>query len=163
MGNTDVTLAVRENQRKKAGRPRRSRPADKFTVALPPDLGEWAKEQPEGLSGLLGIGVFSFGFVPSINNFTLPVFTGEVKLFSAPMQLHAAERYSIACAHQPARGRIRHAEQLGGIRGVESSPPKTLRLFLLSFPLYHHLAEGESFPRSDCLSPSPDHQLPYLF
>ncbi len=41
------------SQRKKAGRPRRTNPVYKFTVVLPPDLGEWGKEQPEGLSGLL--------------------------------------------------------------------------------------------------------------
>ncbi|MES2464500.1 MAG: hypothetical protein V4671_28395 [Armatimonadota bacterium] len=53
MGSTDTISPERGSQRRKAGRPRRSRPADKYTVALPPDLGEWAKVQPEGLSGLL--------------------------------------------------------------------------------------------------------------
>jgi hypothetical protein len=53
MGSTETTSPERGSQRKKVGRPRRSRPADKYTVALPSDLGEWAKGQPEGLSGLL--------------------------------------------------------------------------------------------------------------
>ena len=53
MGTTDTKPSEQQSQRKKAGRPRRSQSADKFTIALPPDLGEWGKGQPEGLSGLL--------------------------------------------------------------------------------------------------------------
>lgn len=33
------------------GRPRKDN--HKFAISLPYDLGEWAKEQPEGLSGLV--------------------------------------------------------------------------------------------------------------
>lgn len=36
-----------------AGRPRRPVPMGKYSVILPPDLHEWAMQQPEGFSSLM--------------------------------------------------------------------------------------------------------------
>jgi hypothetical protein len=38
---------------RKPGRPKRGHTVRKFTVMLPPDLHEWAMQQPEGISGLV--------------------------------------------------------------------------------------------------------------
>jgi hypothetical protein len=42
-----------ETMKRERGRPRRADGAVKFAVTLPHDLGEWGKDQPEGLSRLL--------------------------------------------------------------------------------------------------------------
>lgn len=43
---------VEKTARRGPGRPATGRKVAKYTVALPPDLHEWAMQHPEGFSGL---------------------------------------------------------------------------------------------------------------
>ena len=49
---TTTMEAKQESPRRKPGRPKRGNTFGKYTVMLPPDLHEWAMQQPEGLSAL---------------------------------------------------------------------------------------------------------------
>ena len=44
-------MAKKSAKKRKPGRP--STGVEQFNITIPPDLGEWAKRQPEGLSGLV--------------------------------------------------------------------------------------------------------------